>query len=105
MLTGRKEDKFLLYRLRGPGTIFTSSAGQTIGTGFYDLLRQAGVDATIAYSRSRRNPPSTITLIFLRRRDVWEVFAIYTRPAPLRGLLNQIELDRKQPGPLDRRPW
>lgn len=62
--------------------------------GFYDLLRQAGVDATIAY-REAGEPAIDNSFNFYVEQMAWEVFAIYHKDQPLwRGLLNQIELDR-----------
>jgi len=62
--------------------------------GFYDVLRQAGVDATIAY-REAGEPAIDNNFDFYVEQMAWEVFAIYHKNQPLwRGLLNQIELDR-----------
>ena len=64
-------------------------------SGFYDLLRQAGVDGTIAYRDG--NPDNVLdnSFNFYVEQMAWEVFAIYHKNQPLwRGLLNQIELDR-----------
>ena len=62
--------------------------------GFYDLLRQAGVDATIAY-RERGDTALDNNFNFYVEQMTWEVFSIYHKDQPLwRGLLNQIALDR-----------
>ena len=62
--------------------------------GFYDLLRQAGVDATIAYRESGDSALDN-NFDFYVEQMAWEVFAIYHKDQPLwRGLLNQIALDR-----------
>ena len=62
--------------------------------GFYDLLRQAGVDATIAYRESGEAAIDN-DFNFYVEQMAWEVFAIYHKNQPLwRGLLNQIALDR-----------
>ena len=63
--------------------------------GFYDLLRQAGVDGTIAYRDGNWDPVLDNNFNFYVEQMVWEVFSIYHKNQPLwRGLLNQIELDR-----------
>ncbi|MGA2985923.1 MAG: beta-galactosidase trimerization domain-containing protein [Terriglobia bacterium] len=62
--------------------------------GFYDLLRQVGVDATIAYKEAT-DPVLDNNFNFYVEQLMWEVFAIYHKDQPLwRGLLNQISLDR-----------
>ncbi len=62
--------------------------------GFYDLLRQAGVDGTIAYKEAT-DPVLDNNFNFYVEQMMWEVFANYHKDQPLwRGLLNQIELDR-----------
>ena len=62
--------------------------------GYYDLLRQAGVDATIAYKEAT-DPVLDNNFNFYVEQLMWEVFAIYHKNQPLwRGLLRQIELDR-----------
>jgi glycosyl hydrolase family 42 (putative beta-galactosidase) len=72
--------------------------------GFYDLLRQAGVDATIAY-REGGEPAIDNNFSFYVEQMAWEVFAIYHKDQPLwRGLLNQIELDRNNMDLWIRRP-
>lgn len=72
--------------------------------GFYDVLRQAGVDATIAY-REAGEPAIDNNFNFYVEQMAWEVFAIYHKDQPLwRGLLNQIELDRSNLDLWIRRP-
>jgi hypothetical protein len=62
--------------------------------GFYDLLRQAGVDATIALKEAT-DPVLDNNFNFYVEQLMWEVFAIYHKDQPLwRGLLDQIVLDR-----------
>ena len=72
--------------------------------GAYELLRQAGVDATIAY-REAGEPAIDNNFNFYVEQMAWEVFAIYHKDQPLwRGLLNQIELDRNNLDLWIRRP-
>src|SRR5438876_1044899 len=62
--------------------------------GFYDVLRQAGVDATIAY-REAGEPAIDNNFDFYVEQMAWEVFAIYHKNQPLwRGLLNQTTTDQ-----------
>jgi hypothetical protein len=62
--------------------------------GFFDLLRQVGVDGTIAYKEAT-NPVLDNNFNFYVEQLMWEVFAIYHKDQPLwRGLLHQVELDR-----------
>ena len=62
--------------------------------GFYDQLRKAGVDATIAYKEAT-DPVLDNNFNFYVEQLMWEVFAIYHKDQPLwRGLLNQVMLDR-----------
>jgi hypothetical protein len=62
--------------------------------GVYDLLRQAGVDATIAYKEAT-DPVLDNNFNFYVEQLMWEVFSIYHKDQPLwRGLLNQVMLDR-----------
>ena len=62
--------------------------------GFYDQLRKAGVDATIAY-KERTDAVLDNNFNFYVEQLMWEVFSIYHKDQPLwRGLLNQIMLDR-----------
>jgi hypothetical protein len=64
-------------------------------SGFYDLLRQAGVDGTIAYRDGDSDNVLDNNFNFYVEQMAWEVFAIYHKNQPLwRGLLNQIELER-----------
>ena len=63
--------------------------------GFYDLLRQAGIDGTIAYRDGNHDNVYDNNFNFYVEQMAWEVFSIYHKNQPLwRGLLNQIELDR-----------
>ncbi|HVH72770.1 MAG TPA: hypothetical protein VNB49_16910, partial [Candidatus Dormibacteraeota bacterium] len=72
--------------------------------GFYELLREAGVDATIAY-REAVEPAIDNNFNFYVEQMAWEVFAIYHKNQPLwRGLLNQIEVDRNNLDLWIRRP-
>ena len=63
--------------------------------GFYDLLRKAGVDGTIAYRDGDFSAVLNNDFNFYVEQMAWEVFAIYHKDQPLwRGLLAQIEFDR-----------
>jgi len=63
--------------------------------GFYDLLRQVGVDGTIAYRDGDFDNVLDNNFNFYSEQLVWEVFAIYHKDQPLwRGLLNRIVSDR-----------
>ena len=62
--------------------------------GFYDRLRQAGIDGTIAY-KEVTDPVLDNNFNFYVEQLMWEVFAIYHKDQPLwRGLLHQVMLDR-----------
>jgi|GEM_PF-1191616 len=63
--------------------------------GFYDRLRQSGVDGTIAYRDGNWEQVLDNNFNFYVEQMAWEVFAIYHKNQPLwRGLLDQIEHDR-----------
>ena len=63
--------------------------------GFYDLLRQSGVDGTIAYRDGNWDHVLDNNFNFYVEQMAWEVFAIYHKNQPLwRGLLDRIEHDR-----------
>ncbi|HEV2379804.1 MAG TPA: beta-galactosidase trimerization domain-containing protein [Terriglobia bacterium] len=63
--------------------------------GFYDLLRQSGIDGTIAYRDGNWDNVLDNNFNFYVEQMAWEVFSIYHKNQPLwRDLLNQIELDR-----------
>jgi hypothetical protein len=63
--------------------------------GFYDLLRQAGVDGTIAYRDGEWEHVLDNNVNFYVEQMAWEVFSIYHKNQPLwRGLLDRIERDR-----------
>ena len=86
--------QFLLSLSPKPWDDFHAISWAHYRDGFYDLLRQAGVDATIAY-RETGEPAIDNNFDFYVEQMAWEVFAIYHKNQPLwRGLLNQIELDR-----------
>src|SRR5438034_7981566 len=86
--------QFLLSPSPKPWDDFHAISWAHYPDGFYDVLRQAGVDATIAY-REAGEPAIDNNFDFYVEQMAWEVFAIYHKNQPLwRGLLNQIELDR-----------
>jgi Beta-galactosidase trimerisation domain len=63
--------------------------------GFYDVLRKAGVDGTIAYRDGDFSNVLDNSFDFYVEQMAWEVFSIYHKNQPLwRGLLTQIEFDR-----------
>ncbi|MGH9438628.1 MAG: hypothetical protein ACRD22_12235, partial [Terriglobia bacterium] len=63
--------------------------------GFYDKLREAGVDGTIAYRDEDFTPVLDNNFNFYVEQMAWEVFSIYHKNQPLwRGLLAEIERDR-----------
>jgi len=96
--------QFLLSPSPRPWDDFHVISWASYGDGFYDLLRQAGVDATIAY-REAGEPAIDNNFNFYVEQMAWEVFAIYHKDQPLwRGLLNQIELDRNNLDLWIRRP-
>ena len=85
---------FLLSPPPQPWDDFHAISWANYPDGFYDLLRQAGVDATIAYRESGDSALDN-NFNFYVEQMAWEVFAIYHKDQPLwRGLLNQIALDR-----------
>jgi len=85
---------FLLSPPPKPWDDFHAISWANYPDGFYDLLRQAGVDATIAYRESGDSALDN-NFNFYVEQMAWEVFAIYHKDQPLwRGLLNQIALDR-----------
>jgi len=95
---------FLLSPPPKPWDDFHVISWASYGDGFYDLLRQAGVDATIAY-REAGEPAIDNNFNFYVEQMAWEVFAIYHKDQPLwRGLRNQIELDRNNLDLWIRRP-
>ncbi|HEY7305465.1 MAG TPA: beta-galactosidase trimerization domain-containing protein [Bryobacteraceae bacterium] len=63
--------------------------------GFYDQLRKAGVDGTIAYRDEDFSAVLNNDFHFYVEQMAWEVYAIYHKNQPLwRGLLKEIEFDR-----------
>lgn len=63
--------------------------------GFYDRLRKAGVNGTIAYRDEDFSAVLNSDFDFYVEQMAWEVFSIYHKNQPLwRGLLAQIEFDR-----------
>jgi hypothetical protein len=63
--------------------------------GFYDVLRKAGVNGTIAYRDEDFSAVLDNGFNFYVEQMAWEVFSIYHKNQPLwRGLLAQIEFDR-----------
>lgn len=63
--------------------------------GFYDKLREAGVDGTIAYRDEDFSPILDNNFNFYVEQMMWEVFSIYHKNQPLwRGLLVEFERDR-----------
>jgi hypothetical protein len=63
--------------------------------GFYDMLRKAGVDGTIAYRDGDFTNILDNDFNFYVEQMAWEVFSIYHKDQPLwRGLLTEIEFDR-----------
>jgi len=96
--------QFLLSPAPRPWDDFHVISWANYRDGFYDLLRQAGVDATIAY-REAGEPAIDNNFNFYVEQMAWEVFAIYHKNQPFwRGLLNQIELDRNNLDLWIRRP-
>jgi hypothetical protein len=64
--------------------------------GFYDLLRQTGVDATIAYRNGSFTNVLDNNFKFYVEQMAWEVFAIYHKDQPLwKGLIAKVQQDRK----------
>lgn len=96
--------EFLLSPSPKPWDDFHVISWANYPDGFYDLLRQAGIDATIAY-REGGEPAIDNNFNFYVEQMAWEVFAIYHKDQPLwRGLLHQIELDRNNLDLWIRRP-
>ena len=63
--------------------------------GFYDLLRQSGVDATIAYRDGEFSNVLDNNFNFYVEQMAWEVFAIYHKDQPLwKGLIANVQQDR-----------
>lgn len=63
--------------------------------GFYDRLREAGVDGTIAYRDGNFDAVLDNNFNLYVEQMAWEVFSIYHKNQPLwRGLLDQIVHDR-----------
>ncbi len=63
--------------------------------GFYDLLRECGVDATIAYRNGDFSSILDNHFKFYVEQMAWEVFAIYHKDQPLwKGLVAQVMQDR-----------
>jgi hypothetical protein len=63
--------------------------------GFYDMLRKAGVDGTIAYRDEDWEEVLDNNFNFYVEQMAWEIFSIYHKNQPLwRGLLTQVEFDR-----------
>lgn len=63
--------------------------------GFYDLLRKAGVNGTIAYRNEDFSAVLDNNFRFYVEQMAWEVFSRYHKDQPAwRGLLAQIEFDR-----------
>ncbi|HEX5410551.1 MAG TPA: beta-galactosidase trimerization domain-containing protein [Terriglobia bacterium] len=63
--------------------------------GFYDLLRQSGVDATIAYRDGDFSNVLDSNFNFYVEQMAWEVFAIYHKDQPLwKGLIAKVQQDR-----------
>jgi hypothetical protein len=64
--------------------------------GYYDQLREAGVDASIAYVKEDNAPVFDNNFIFFVEQMVWEIFAIYQKhQTEWRELLARFSRDRK----------
>jgi Beta-galactosidase trimerisation domain len=63
--------------------------------GFYDRLRECGVDATIAYRNGEFSNVLDNNFNFYVEQMAWEVFAIYHKDQPLwKGLIAKVQQDR-----------
>lgn len=64
--------------------------------GFYDLLRESGIDATIAYRDGDFLNVLDNNVKFYVEQMAWEVFAIYHKDQPLwKGLIAKVQQDRE----------
>ena len=87
--------QFLISPPPEPWDDFHAISWANYPDGFYDLLRKAGVDGTIAYRDGDFSAVLNNDFNFYVEQMAWEVFAIYHKDQPLwRGLLAQIEFDR-----------
>ena len=87
--------QFLLSPAPKPWDDFHAISWAHYPDGFYDRLRQAGIDGTIAYRDGQFESVLDNNFNFYCEQLAWEVFAIYHKDQPLwRGLLNQIVSDR-----------
>ena len=64
--------------------------------GYYGLLRQVGIDSTIAYVNDDFPPVLDNNFNFYVEQMAWEVFSIYHKDQPeWRGLLTKVSMDRE----------
>ena len=86
---------FLLSPAPRPWDDFHVISWANYADGFYDLLRNVGVDGTIAYRDGNFDAVLDNNFNFYVEQMAWEVYSIYHKNQPLwRGLLNEIALDR-----------
>ena len=74
---------FLLSPAPKPWVDFHVISWAHYPSGFYDLLRRAGVDGTIAYRDGNSDNVLDNNFNFYVEQMVWEVFAIYHKKQPL----------------------
>ncbi|MGH9327316.1 MAG: beta-galactosidase trimerization domain-containing protein [Terriglobia bacterium] len=87
--------QFLLSPRPLPWTEFHVIMWAHYPDGYYDMLRKAGVDGTIAYRDNKWNNVLDNDFNFYVEQMAWEVFSIYQKDQPLwRSLLGRIEFDR-----------
>ncbi len=64
--------------------------------GYYNQLRDAGMDAIIAYTKENNNPVLDNNFKFYVEQLAWEVYSIYHKDQPeWRALLTKVSLDRE----------
>lgn len=97
--------EFLLSPPPNPWNDFHVVSWAHYPDGFYDLLRQSGVDATIAYRNGSFSNVLDNDFNFYVEQMAWEVFAIYHKDQPLwKGLIAKVMQDRKNLGLWVRQP-
>ncbi len=88
--------KFMLSPAHTPWDDFHTISWAHYPDGFYDQLRAAGVDATIAYTKENSDPVLDNNFKFYVEQMAWEIFSIYIKNEnEWRTLLTKVSQNRE----------
>jgi hypothetical protein len=91
--------KFMLSPAHTPWDDYHTISWAHYPDGFYDQLRTAGLDATIAYTKENNDPVLDNNFKFYVEQMAWEVFSIYHKDqTEWRTLLTKVSMDRQNMG-------